>query len=68
MPLVNLSIFNPKFLDISEIQTHESNKTETEDTHARADELDEYEAERQEHRVSVLFILVIMLGRHFFYL
>uniref|UniRef100_A0A914C7N0 Potassium channel domain-containing protein n=1 Tax=Acrobeloides nanus TaxID=290746 RepID=A0A914C7N0_9BILA len=50
------------FEDISEIQTHESNKTETEDTHARADELDEYEAERQEHRVSVLFILVIMLG------
>lgn len=47
-------------LDVSEIPTQEG--TSSEDTHARADELDEFEALQPERRVSVLFILFIMLG------
>ncbi|VDN07251.1 unnamed protein product [Thelazia callipaeda] len=49
------------FEDISDIHTQESDKTLSEDTCARADELDEYELHR-ERRVSVLFVLVIMIG------
>ncbi|KAK0409773.1 hypothetical protein QR680_004748 [Steinernema hermaphroditum] len=52
------------FEDISEIQSQDGEgdeeKSGSEDTRARADDL-EYEP-HHEHRVSVLFILVIMLG------
>uniref|UniRef100_A0A7E4VQ02 Ion_trans_2 domain-containing protein n=1 Tax=Panagrellus redivivus TaxID=6233 RepID=A0A7E4VQ02_PANRE len=51
------------FEDISEIHTHESDKTTSDDTKAQAEDLDEdYEPMPPEHRVSVLFILFIMLG------
>ncbi|VBB29262.1 unnamed protein product [Acanthocheilonema viteae] len=49
------------FEDISEIHTQESEKTFSEDTEARADELEESELHRN-RRVSVLFVLVIMIG------
>ncbi|CAD5223500.1 unnamed protein product [Bursaphelenchus okinawaensis] len=48
------------FEDVSEIPTQEG--TSSEDTHARADEIDEFAELQQERRVSVLFILFIMLG------
>ncbi|KAI6213013.1 hypothetical protein M3Y94_00098600 [Aphelenchoides besseyi] len=48
------------FEDVSEIPTQEG--TSSEDTHARADELDEFEGLQPEKRVSVVFILCVMLG------
>uniref|UniRef100_A0A915A897 Potassium channel domain-containing protein n=1 Tax=Parascaris univalens TaxID=6257 RepID=A0A915A897_PARUN len=50
------------FEDISEIHTQGSEKTPSEDTHARADDLEEYEPIQRERRVSALFVLVIMIG------
>uniref|UniRef100_A0A0N4U4S6 Ion_trans_2 domain-containing protein n=1 Tax=Dracunculus medinensis TaxID=318479 RepID=A0A0N4U4S6_DRAME len=51
------------FEDISEIHTQESEKTFSDDTKARADELeDEYTAMQHERRISVIFVLVIMIG------
>ncbi|VDK48407.1 unnamed protein product [Anisakis simplex] len=50
------------FEDISEIHTQGSEKTPSEDTRARADDLEEYEAIQHERRVSALFVLVIMIG------
>ncbi|KAM3717053.1 TWiK family of potassium channels protein [Dirofilaria immitis] len=47
--------------DISEIQTQESEKTFSDDTQARADELEKCES-YQNRRISVLFVLVIMIG------
>ncbi|KAK6108501.1 Ion channel family protein [Brugia pahangi] len=49
------------FEDISEIHTQESEKTISEDTQARADELEEYES-HHDRRISVLFVLIIMIG------
>ncbi|KHN80480.1 TWiK family of potassium channels protein 7 [Toxocara canis] len=49
------------FEDISEIHTQGSEKTPSEDTRARADDLEEYEPVH-ERRVSALFVLVIMIG------
>ncbi|OZC07259.1 Ion channel, partial [Onchocerca flexuosa] len=49
------------FEDISEIRTQESEKSPSEDTQARADELEKYES-YQDRRISVLFVLVIMIG------
>lgn len=49
--------------DISEIRTQEGEQTSSEDTHARADEVEGLPPELQrEERVSVLFILIVMLG------
>ncbi|KAI6186359.1 hypothetical protein M3Y98_00124400 [Aphelenchoides besseyi] len=45
------------FEDVSEIPTQEG--TSSEDTHARADELDEFEGLQPEKRVSVVFILCL---------
>lgn len=52
--------------DISEIHTQGSEKTPSEDTRARADDLEEYEPIQHERRVSALFVLVIMIGIHCF--
>ncbi len=52
------------FADISEIHTQESEKTISEDTQARADELEEYES-HHDRRISVLFVLIIMIGYQF---
>ncbi|VDK74206.1 unnamed protein product [Litomosoides sigmodontis] len=49
------------FEDISEIQTQESEKTLSQDTQARADELKESSSHR-DRRISILFVLVIMIG------
>lgn len=51
------------FADISEIHTQESEKSPSEDTRARADDLEEYEV-HHERRISVVFVLVIMIGKH----
>uniref|UniRef100_A0A1I7VUH6 Ion_trans_2 domain-containing protein n=2 Tax=Loa loa TaxID=7209 RepID=A0A1I7VUH6_LOALO len=49
------------FEDISEIHTQESEKTLSQDTHARADELEDYEL-HHDRRISVLFVLIIVIG------
>lgn len=49
--------------DISEIRTQEGEQTSSEDTHARADEVEGMPDLQHENRVSVLFILIVMLGK-----
>lgn len=52
---------NTNFADISEIHTQESEKTLSEDIQARGNELEENEL-HHDRRISVLFVLVIMIG------
>lgn len=53
--------FYNSFADISEIHTQESEKTFSQDTQARADDLEEHGSHR-DRRISVLFVLIIMIG------
>uniref|UniRef100_A0A0N5AK40 Ion_trans_2 domain-containing protein n=1 Tax=Syphacia muris TaxID=451379 RepID=A0A0N5AK40_9BILA len=50
------------FEGISEIHSQDDAETSTADTHARADDLEGFEGFQTERRVSVLFVLVIMIG------
>ncbi|VDD91653.1 unnamed protein product [Enterobius vermicularis] len=50
------------FEGISEIHSQDDAETSTADTHARADDLEGFDGFQNERRVSVLFVLVIMIG------